>query len=56
MRQIKGVKDLGIFRLLGQPNLLIQIDREARGLWIASVGCERRGPGRRWRPGCHAGV
>lgn len=40
MQQIKGVKDLGIFRLLGQPNLLIQVDREAGaryGLRVADV-------------------
>ena len=40
MQQIKGVKDLGIFRLLGQPNLLIQVDREAAaryGLRVADV-------------------
>ncbi len=40
MQQIKGVKDLGIFRLVGQPNLLIQVDREesARyGLHVADV-------------------
>src|SRR5438093_1660521 len=29
MKQVRGVKDLGIFRLLGQPNLLIRVDREA---------------------------
>jgi cobalt-zinc-cadmium resistance protein CzcA len=29
MREIPGVKDLGIFRLMGQPNLLIKVDREA---------------------------
>lgn len=40
MQQINGVKDLGIFRLLGQPNLLIQVDREAAaryGLRAADV-------------------
>src|SRR5262245_5279796 len=40
MQQIKGVKDLGVFRLLGQPNLLIQVDREASaryGLQVADV-------------------
>jgi len=40
MQQIKGVKDLGIFRLVGQPNLLIQVDREASaryGLRVADV-------------------
>ena len=40
MQQIQGVKDLGIFRLVGQPNLLIQVDREASaryGLQVADV-------------------
>jgi cobalt-zinc-cadmium resistance protein CzcA len=40
MQQIKGVKDLGIYRLVGQPNLLIQVDREAGaryGLQVADV-------------------
>ena len=29
MKPILGVADLGVFRLLGQPNLLIQVDRTA---------------------------
>jgi cobalt-zinc-cadmium resistance protein CzcA len=40
MSKIRGVKDLGIFRLVGQPNLLIQVDREASaryGLQVADV-------------------
>ncbi|MFO0773839.1 MAG: CusA/CzcA family heavy metal efflux RND transporter [Nitrospiraceae bacterium] len=40
MQTVPGVKDLGIFRLLGQPNLIIQIDREASaryGLQVADV-------------------
>ncbi|HEU4683263.1 MAG TPA: CusA/CzcA family heavy metal efflux RND transporter [Nitrospira sp.] len=40
MRGVRGVKDLGIFRLVGQPNLLIQVDREASaryGLQVADV-------------------
>ena len=40
MQQIQGVKDLGIFRLMGQPNLLIQVDREAiarYGLQVTDV-------------------
>ena len=40
MRKIHGVKDLGIFRLVGQPNLLIQVDREASaryGLQVSDV-------------------
>ncbi len=40
MKQVRGVKDLGILRLLGQPNLLIQVDREAcarYGLLVSDV-------------------
>jgi cobalt-zinc-cadmium resistance protein CzcA len=29
MKPIRGVTDLGVFRLLGQPNLLIKVDRTA---------------------------
>ncbi len=40
MNTVFGVKDLGIFRLMGQPNLLIQVDREASaryGLRVSDV-------------------
>jgi cobalt-zinc-cadmium resistance protein CzcA len=40
MRTVPGVKDLGVFRLMGQPNLLIQVDRQASaryGLQVADV-------------------
>jgi cobalt-zinc-cadmium resistance protein CzcA len=40
MKPIRGIKDLGVFRLLGQPNLLIQVDREAcarYGLLVSDV-------------------
>jgi cobalt-zinc-cadmium resistance protein CzcA len=40
MRTVPGVKDLGIFRLMGQPNLLIQVDRQSSaryGLQVADV-------------------
>ncbi|HZS12928.1 MAG TPA: CusA/CzcA family heavy metal efflux RND transporter [Nitrospirales bacterium] len=40
MKEVQGVKDLGIFRLLGQPNLVISVDREAcarYGLSVADV-------------------
>ena len=40
MKDVRGVKDLGIFRLVGQPNLLIQVDREASaryGLRVSDV-------------------
>ena len=40
MRNVEGVKDLGIFRLMGQPNLIIHVDRQAvarYGLLVADV-------------------
>ncbi|WP_447974827.1 efflux RND transporter permease subunit [Nitrospira sp. Kam-Ns4a] len=40
MKGVRGVKDLGIFRLRGQPNLLIRVDRQAcarYGLQVADV-------------------
>ncbi|MGQ0811563.1 MAG: efflux RND transporter permease subunit [Nitrospiraceae bacterium] len=40
MRGVHGVKDLGIFRLMGQPNLLISVDRETSaryGLQVSDV-------------------
>ena len=40
MKDVPGVKDLGIFRLMGQPNLLIKVDREAcarYGLLVSDV-------------------
>jgi cobalt-zinc-cadmium resistance protein CzcA len=40
MKDIRGVRDLGIFHLMGQPNLLIQVDRHAcarYGLQVADV-------------------
>ena len=40
MKQISGVKDLGVLHLMGQPNLLIQVDRQAcarYGLQVSDV-------------------
>ena len=40
MQPIVGVRDLGVFRLLGQPNLLIEVDRNAcarYGVLVADV-------------------
>ncbi len=40
MREVPGVKDLGVLRLLGQPNLMIQVDRQAcarYGLLVSDV-------------------
>lgn len=38
MKQVPGVKDLGIFRLLGQPNLVIRVDRDACARYGLLVG------------------
>ncbi len=32
MRQVKGIEDLGVFRVLGQPNLNFTVDRRSRPL------------------------
>jgi cobalt-zinc-cadmium resistance protein CzcA len=40
MKLVRGVKDLGVFHLLGQPNLIIEVDRQAcarYGLEVADV-------------------
>lgn len=37
MAEVPGVKDLGIFHLMGQPNLLIQVDRQACARYGLSV-------------------
>jgi cobalt-zinc-cadmium resistance protein CzcA len=40
MKGIRGVKDLGVFRLLGQPNLIVRVDRQAcarYGLLVSDV-------------------
>ena len=37
MRQIPGVEDLGIFRVLGQPNLNVQVNREAAARYGINV-------------------
>ena len=40
MKGVHGVKDLGVFRLIGQPNVLIQVNREASaryGLRVSDV-------------------
>ena len=37
MSQIKGVEDLGVFRVLGQPNLNVTVDREAAARYQINV-------------------
>jgi len=37
MRGIKGVEDLGVFRVLGQPNLNITVDRDAAARYQINV-------------------
>jgi cobalt-zinc-cadmium resistance protein CzcA len=37
MASVKGVGDLGIFRIVGQPNLNLQVDRKAAARWGINV-------------------
>ena len=37
MRQIKGIEDLGVFRVLGQPNLEFSVDRQAAARYQINV-------------------
>jgi cobalt-zinc-cadmium resistance protein CzcA len=37
MRNIKGIEDLGVFRVLGQPNLNVTVDREAAARYQINV-------------------
>jgi cobalt-zinc-cadmium resistance protein CzcA len=37
MASVKGVEDLGIFRIVGQPNLNFQVDRAAAARWGINV-------------------
>jgi cobalt-zinc-cadmium resistance protein CzcA len=37
MSTVRGVADLGIFRIVGQPNLNLQVDRKAAARWGISV-------------------
>ena len=37
MREVKGIEDLGVFRVLGQPNLNVTVDREAAARYQINV-------------------
>jgi heavy metal efflux system protein len=37
MQTVRGVEDLGIFRIVGQPNLNLQVDRDAAKRWGINV-------------------
>jgi heavy metal efflux system protein len=37
MRQIKGIEDLGVFRVLGQPNINFEVDREQAARYQINV-------------------
>ena len=37
MATVKGIEDLGIFRIIGQPNLNFQVDRAAAARWGINV-------------------
>src|SRR6202007_2440971 len=38
MEQVKGVEDLGIFRVLGQPNLNVRVNREKAARYGLNTG------------------
>ena len=37
MRQVQGIEDLGVFRVLGQPNLNVTVDRDAAARYQINV-------------------
>jgi cobalt-zinc-cadmium resistance protein CzcA len=37
MREVKGIKDLGVFRVLGQPNLNVTVDRQQAARYQINV-------------------
>ena len=37
MENVNGIEDLGIFRIVGQPNLNLQVDRDAAARWGINV-------------------
>jgi heavy metal efflux system protein len=37
MSRVRGVKDLGLFRVIGQPNLNLEVDRKAAARWGINV-------------------
>ena len=37
MSHVRGVKDLGLFRVIGQPNLNLEVDRKAAARWGINV-------------------
>ena len=37
MRRIRGIQDLGLFRVIGQPNLNFEVDRQAAARWGINV-------------------
>jgi cobalt-zinc-cadmium resistance protein CzcA len=37
MRQVKGIEDLGVFRILGQPNINFEVDREQAARYQINV-------------------
>jgi cobalt-zinc-cadmium resistance protein CzcA len=38
MASVRGIEDLGIFRIIGQPNLNYTVDRDAAARWGINVG------------------
>ena len=57
MRRIQGIQDLGLFRVLGQPNLNLTVDRDKAARYqinVADVQDAHSNRGRRQRP--HTGA
>ena len=42
MEKVRGVKDLGVLHLLGQPNLIIEVELESRRRERRDTGGDRR--------------
>ncbi len=56
MRQVRGITDLGVFHVLGQPNDNFEVDRQAsRTLSDQRRGCSRCDPDRGGRQCSHSG-
>ena len=51
-RKVQGITDLGVFWVLGQPNLNIRVDRQGGALWLK---CQRRQYRRSGGAGRHHG-
>ena len=56
MRPIRGVEDLGVFRVIGQPNLNFSVDRSGFPLWHECCRRAGRSADSRWRQRTQPGI